>query len=107
MVISIDETHDASRRSWVESANGHPEFPLQNLPLGVFSPPGGGKRGGVAIGDFILDLSGIAGLLGRDASDAARLASGETLNALFADGNAAADALRRGVFALLADTSRR
>ena len=34
----IDETHDRARRSWVDSANGHPEFPLQNLPLGVFSP---------------------------------------------------------------------
>ena len=32
----IDETHDASATSWVNSANGHREFPIQNLPLGVF-----------------------------------------------------------------------
>ena len=36
----IDETHDAKRQSWVASANGHADFPLQNLPFGVFSPPG-------------------------------------------------------------------
>ena len=42
----IDDTHDPERRSWVASANGHPDFPIQNLPLGVFSPPGDG--GGAA-----------------------------------------------------------
>ena len=36
-MTKIDETHDPARTSWVESANGHPEFPIQNLPLGVFS----------------------------------------------------------------------
>ena len=101
----LDETHDANATSWVEGADGHAEFPVQNLPLGVFSPPGGGKRGGVAIGEFVLDLSAVAGLLDREASDAARLASGETLNALFADGNQAADALRKGLFRLLTDRS--
>jgi fumarylacetoacetase len=106
-MIPLDETHDPHATSWVEGSGSHPEFPVQNLPLGIFSPPGGGKRGGVAIGDFVLDLSGVAGLLERDASDAARLASGETLNALFAAGNEAADALRRGVFALLTDSSRK
>jgi fumarylacetoacetase len=104
-MTQLDETHDPKATSWVEGADGHAEFPLQNLPLGVFSPPGGGKRGGVAIGDFVLDLSAVTGLLEREASDAARLASGETLNALFADGNGAADALRRGIFRLLSDSS--
>jgi fumarylacetoacetase len=53
-------------RSWVESANApdHP-FPLNNLPCGVFSPPGEEPRCGVAIGDFVLDVSALekAGLL--------------------------------------------
>ncbi|MGZ3258239.1 MAG: fumarylacetoacetase, partial [Croceibacterium sp.] len=62
-MISTDETHDPHATSWVNGADGHPEFPVQNLPLGVFSPPGGGKRGGVAIGDFVLDLAAVAGLL--------------------------------------------
>jgi fumarylacetoacetase len=101
----LDETHDPAATSWVEGADGHREFPVQNLPLGVFSPPGGGKRGGFAIGDFVLDLAAVAGLLDRDASDAARMAAGETLNPLFADGNEAADALRKGVFALLTDAA--
>jgi fumarylacetoacetase len=54
---AIDFTHDAALTSWVESANGHPEFPVQNLPPGVFSPAGQGPRIGVAIGDRILDLA--------------------------------------------------
>ena len=43
-------------RSWVASANGHTDFPLQNLPLGVFSQNGGSPRSGVAIGEHIFDL---------------------------------------------------
>ena len=53
----LDETHDPARTSWVESANGHADFPVQNLPLGVFSSDGVARRIGVAIGDFILDLT--------------------------------------------------
>src|SRR5438132_12640415 len=43
----IDETHDPRRESWVASARGHAEFPIQNLPFGVFSPGDGAPRGGV------------------------------------------------------------
>ena len=56
-MTDLDETHDASRRSWVSGANGHPAFPVQNLPFGVFSPEHGEGRPGVAIGDHILDLA--------------------------------------------------
>lgn len=53
----IDDTHDPERRSWVESANRPGcDFPIQNLPLGVFRAPGKDRaRIGIAIGDFILD----------------------------------------------------
>lgn len=48
-------------RSWVESANGpSADFPLSNLPYGVFSRTAGPKdvrRVGVAIGDFVLDIA--------------------------------------------------
>jgi fumarylacetoacetase len=57
-VAQLDETHDPELRSWVASAN-RPEcdFPIQNLPLGVFRKPRDPRpRLGVAIGDFILDL---------------------------------------------------
>lgn len=59
MTPVIDDTHDPARRSWVESANAPGcDFPIQNLPLGVFVPPEGkGTRIGVAIGDSILDAS--------------------------------------------------
>ena len=41
--------------SWVEVPPGH-DFPVQNLPFGVFEAPGRGRRPGVAIGDFVFDL---------------------------------------------------
>src|SRR5205809_23907 len=56
--IAIDATHDPALQSWVLSANGHPDFPIQNLPFGVFRRSGSQDafRIGVAIGDRILDL---------------------------------------------------
>jgi fumarylacetoacetase len=82
----IDRTHAPQRRSSVASANGHPEFPIQNLPLGIFSPPGGKPRGGIAIGDDIFDLAAALelGLLSGVAAEAAQAACGATLNPLFA-----------------------
>src|SRR5258706_585153 len=77
-----DETHSAVRRSWVASANGHPDFPIQNLPLGAFAPPGGAARGGSAIGDEVFDLAA-ALELGRFEgipARAAEAASGTTLS---------------------------
>ncbi|MCS7023664.1 MAG: fumarylacetoacetase [Bryobacteraceae bacterium] len=54
----IDETHDPALRSWVELANVPGcDFPIQNLPLGVYSTAvDPNPRPGVAIGDAILDL---------------------------------------------------
>nr|WP_086491754.1 fumarylacetoacetase [Novosphingobium panipatense] len=104
-MATIDETHDAALRSWVASANGHVDFPIQNLPLGVFSRAGEAARGGIAIGEMILDLAALAasGLLAGDALEAARAASGETLNPLLALGAGPRRALRRRVSALLAE----
>ncbi|MEK9625221.1 MAG: fumarylacetoacetase [Halieaceae bacterium] len=54
----LNETHNPARRSWVETANAAgTDFPIQNLPYGVFSVAGGERRVGVAIGDQILDLT--------------------------------------------------
>ena len=107
---SIDETHDPRRASWVTSARGHAEFPIQNLPFAVFSPAGGSPRGGVAIGDQILDLpAGLeAGLFSGEAAVAAEAAAGATLNPLMALGKNPRLALRRHLSALLsADGSER
>ncbi len=48
------------RKSWVESANSpETQFPLNNLPYGVFSTEGTAPRAGVAIGDFVLDVAAL------------------------------------------------
>jgi fumarylacetoacetase len=96
-----------NRRSWIASANGHPDFPLQNLPLGIFSPSGASPRGGVAIGDAIFDLKAAsdAGLFSGEASDAAQSACGDNLNAFFALGTSARRALRTQLQELLAEGS--
>lgn len=66
---TIDETHDPALDSWVVGANGHSQFPVQNLPYGLFTHRGGRRRLGVAIGDHILDLAALEQHLpvGRDA----------------------------------------
>lgn len=101
-----DETHDPNRTSWVDSANGHPDFPVQNLPFGVFTPTGGAPRIGVAIGDDILDLSACAthGLLPADAALHARQT---TLNDLMALPPGQRRQLRRRISELLIDTRHR
>src|SRR5260370_10701270 len=100
---SIDEPHDPGRASWVSSAQGDGEFPIENVPFGVFSATGGSPRGGVAIGDQILDLQfGLeAGLFSGEAARAAEAAAGATLNPLMASGENARRALRRRVSELL------
>jgi len=103
----MDATHNPKRQSWVASANGHPEFPIQNLPFGVFSPKGGAARGGVAIGDMILDLGAVAPLLTGEAKLAAEAAAGDALNPLFAMGAGARRALRLELSNLLSDAGAR
>ena len=44
-----------NRKSWVEGSE-KTQFPIQNLPFGIYSTPSKTKRIGVAIGDNILDL---------------------------------------------------
>ena len=58
----MDSTHDPNLKSWVESANEPGcDFPIQNLPFGIFKRKGAKEspRGGVAIGDQILDLAAL------------------------------------------------
>lgn len=56
---NLDSTHDPKRTSWVDSANGHADFPLQNLPFGLFSPKDEAPRPGIAIGDDIIELQAL------------------------------------------------
>jgi fumarylacetoacetase len=82
-----NETHDPALRSWVESANDPAtDFPIQNLPLGIFRVRGAQQpwRVGAAIGDSVLDLAAAAhsGLLQGAASRAGSRCAAPTLNAL-------------------------
>lgn len=103
----LDHTHLADRRSFVASANGHADFPIQNLPLGVVSPGGGAPRAAVAIGDQVLDLEAAldAKLFCSEAAEAVEAARGGALNGLLALGAAHRRALRTQVFALLEEGS--
>lgn len=94
-------------RSWVDSANDHPDFPLQNLPFGVFSHGNGGKRGGVAIGDRIFDLQAAldASLFNGVARFAAEAASRDLLNDFFQLGASARQALRADLLHMLDEKS--
>jgi len=89
--------------SWVTSANGHDDFPLQNLPLGVFSRRDSSKRGGVAIGDLIFDVRVAldAGLFSGDARLAAESASLGQLNDFFALSATLRKAFRAALLELL------
>jgi fumarylacetoacetase len=96
---SLNETHDPALRSWVASANAPgSDFPLQNLPFAVFRRRGSAEasRGGVAIGDQIVDLAALASadVVSGLAQDAARAGAQPSLNALMALGPAAWSALR-------------
>lgn len=104
-ISMLDETHDPALRSWVPGASEHPDFPIQNLPLGVFSPgQDGTPRGVVAIGSYALDLPALAatGLLEGDALRAAEAVREPTLNRLLSLGEAPRRALRAQLSRLLA-----
>ena len=95
MVNVIDSTHYMGLESWVMSANGHPDFPVQNLPLGIFLPRRGPARAGVAIGNKILDLRVLYEMASPDSrTTLAPLAYAENLNGFLALGATARRRLR-------------
>ena len=111
--MAADFTHDPRARSWVFSSRREgTDFPLQNLPHGVFRRRGSGERwrGGVAIGAEVLDLRAAleAGAL-PDTSGllqaALHAAAAETLNGLMALGRPAWRALRAALFGALREGS--
>ena len=104
--MPLDHTHDPAARSWLASAQAEGcDFPIQNLPFAVFRRAGGseGFRGGVAIGDQVVDLAALAagGSLDGLALDAARACARPALNDFFALGPAAWRALRHALVASL------
>jgi fumarylacetoacetase len=106
MTIPINETHDPAVKSWVESANRpDSDFPIQNLPFGACRRRGSGQppRVGVAIGDFVLDVSGAhrAGLLSGLPEPVALACQSSSLNKLMALGQPHWSPLRRELHSLL------
>jgi len=101
MKTALDETHDSKVQSWVESANvAGADFPVQNLPFGVFRRRTGGAQPkvGVAIGDRILDVHGLLGhcyLADEKLRSAADACASDSLNPLMALGAGPRQALRR------------
>ena len=100
----LNETHDPARLSWVASANEPgTDFPIQNLPLGIFRRRGSAEpgRGGVAIGDAILDIAACAPSFEGVARAAAEVCSADTLRPLAELGADAWSALRLALSRLL------
>ena len=100
----IDATHDPALTSWVEVPAGH-DFPIQNLPLGIADFGDGPPRAATAIGDWVVDLAGIAdaGLIDAGLKP---LVAAPALNALLAD-TAARRRLRAAASAVLGDAALR
>ena len=98
-----DRSNDPALISWCESAQGS-DFPIQNLPLGIFSVGERRRQAGIAIGDYVLDLSGIADLLDEDWREDL---SQPVLNGWLARGGQAQRALRERLQELLADEKYR
>jgi fumarylacetoacetase len=94
----LNETHDPSLTSWVGSANTGGDFPIQNLPFAVFRRKGSEQpfRGGVAIGDQILDMAAAAqsGVFKGLALQGVQAAGQSTLNKLMGMGTHANAILR-------------
>lgn len=108
----LNETHDPSLRSWVESAQAvGSDFPIQNLPFAVFRRAGTAEawRGGVAIGDQIVDLTALRNanvIKGDDPANelvhtALQAAARDQLNDFMSLGQAHWSALRRTLSRLL------
>ena len=86
-------------KSWVDSAEGS-DFPIENLPLGIFSVGERRRRAGVAIGDYVLDLTAIIDLLDEQwHEDLCQ----PVLNGWLARGHEAQDQLRERLAELLTD----
>jgi fumarylacetoacetase len=107
--IAPDVTNDPARKSWVSTANPDGEFPIQNLPIAVFRRHGSseGFRGGVAIGDQILDLAAVAATAAYRGGAATAIEAGAlpALNELMLLGPDGWSALRRAVFEGLSEGS--
>jgi fumarylacetoacetase len=106
----LDATHDQKARSWLSAANiSGCAYPIQNLPFAIFRRLRSAQpfRGGVAIGDQIIDLQLLAAaqLFSGDAAEGVRLGAQDSLNSLMQCGPRLLSALRRALFEAMAQGS--
>jgi len=93
--------NDPTLRSWV-NVPANSDFPIQNLPFGVFRTKNRGPRVGVAIGEHILDLSAVAEFGYFDALQLdKKVFSQSTLNAFIGTGQATWRKVRERISELL------
>lgn len=93
----LNETHNPDLRSWVSSANStETDFPIQNLPFAEFRRKHTGEsfRGGVAIGDQVLDLAAAQAAFSGEAASGASACAESTLNTFMSMGSSVWSALR-------------
>jgi fumarylacetoacetase len=103
-VLTLDETHAPERQSWVQTANqAGCEFPIQNLPFGMFNRIGEAPRFGIAIGDCVLDVAAAfdAGFISNGSLAVAKSDKLLSLNSILALGPDLLTDLRRQAAALL------
>ena len=104
----MNRTHEPGLASWVGSAQGS-DFPIQNLPFGVFHRRDSNDPAsvGIAIGDQILNISrcAAAGEFRGASADAVTACSHPSLNPLLAVSGESRSALRSQVSAFLAADS--
>jgi len=114
MTVQLNETHDINLRSWVASANNaETDFPIQNLPFGMFRRQGSNQafRIGIAIGDQILDLAAahavhaFAGYTELQGGHFTAAVNGQHLNGLMALGAPVWSALRLALSRVLREGS--
>jgi fumarylacetoacetase len=108
--MSLNQTHDPSLKSWVASANDpSTDFPIQNLPFGVFRRRGTSEafRCGVAIGDAVLDLAVLthAGVVPQSMARAVAYLAEPRLNAFMAQGAAVWSEVRSMLSSMLREGS--
>ena len=105
----MNETHDPLLKSWVESANEPAtDFPIQNLPFGLFARSGSrdAPAVGVAIGDQILDMRALVTDGRIRESAAAEACTGASLNPLMSIAPSALSELRKEISHFLASPQK-
>ena len=103
----MDETHDSKLKSWV-NVDENSDFPIQNIPFGIYSPKGGGDlHVATAIGDYVLDLAYLdeAGYFEGTEIEGTEVFHEPTLNAFMSLGRKAWKDTRKVISRILSESN--